>query len=62
MIYKILAITCITIFILASCKVDQKATENSSTQEIKETYGTGETSRIYTRINGKIEGKMTDFY
>ncbi len=61
MIHKLLAITCVAVFILLGCKGDQQTT-NKSADEIKETYGTGETSRVYTRINGKIEGKMTDYY
>lgn len=49
--------------LLSACKNDQKSSENVPTsEEIKENYGTGETSRIYTRVNGKIEGKMTDYY
>ncbi len=47
---------------LISCKNEQKPPVENTTQEIKENYGTGETSRIYTRVNGKIEGKMTDYY
>lgn len=46
---------------LYGCKQnDQKPSQNK--EEIKENYGTGETSRVYTRIDGKIEGKMTDYY
>lgn len=47
---------------LFSCKDKQANVTETNSQEIKENYGTGETSRIYTRINGKIEGKMTDYY
>lgn len=47
---------------LFSCKDKQTNVSETNSQEIKENYGTGETSRIYTRINGKIEGKMTDYY
>ncbi len=50
------------VLIFLSCKNDQSKTTETNSQEIKENYGTGETSRIYTRINGKIEGKMTDYY
>lgn len=52
---------------LSSCKMDQKSKpedDNSKVgkKEVVETYVSGETSRTYTRIDGKIEGKMTDFY
>ncbi|HMR89192.1 MAG TPA: hypothetical protein PKD51_13620 [Saprospiraceae bacterium] len=47
---------------LFACKNKEEAQPQSDTQEIKENYGTGETSRVFTRVNGKIEGKMTDYY
>lgn len=49
---------------VVSCKSDKKESDSAqnNVQEIKENYGTGETSRIFQRINGKIEGKMTDYY
>lgn len=40
----------------------ESAQAQGDVQEVKENYGTGETSRVLTRINGKIEGKMTDYY
>jgi len=52
----------IVYFSYISCSDKQKNTVDDSSREIKENYGTGEISRIYTRINGKIEGKMTDYY
>ncbi len=49
--------------LLSACKkqgtVDQAT---GAVVEERENYGTGETSRIYTRVNGQIEGKMTDYY
>ena len=48
---------------LSACKENIKTDPvPPPSQEIKETYGTGEVSRTYTRVNGKIEGKMTDYY
>jgi antitoxin component YwqK of YwqJK toxin-antitoxin module len=47
---------------MGACKNKEEAQTQSDTQEIKENYGTGETSRVFTRVNGKIEGKMTDYY
>lgn len=52
----------ITIIVLGSCQNKQNTQVPSESQEIKEIYGTGETSRTYTRINGKIVGKMMDYY
>ncbi|MCE2790537.1 MAG: hypothetical protein LW630_11585 [Saprospiraceae bacterium] len=51
------------VFILPSCK-KQSSTDQSSDAvvEERENYGTGQTSRTYTRVNGQIEGKMTDYY
>lgn len=60
--FKYISFIIFGIVLLSACKNDQSAPSPSETQEIKENYGTGETSRTYTRINGKIEGKMTDFY
>ncbi len=45
-----------------SCKNSQKNPEENPVQEVKENYGSGETSRTYTRINGNIEGTMTDYF
>lgn len=47
-----------------SCKTDKKESDSdqNNVQDYKENYGTGETSRTFQRINGKIEGKMTDYY
>ena len=56
--YSIILLT----LVLIACKNDQKINSELTTQEVIENYGTGETSRTYTRINDKIEGKMTDFY
>lgn len=57
---------CIAFYVtlsLFACKNKEEAAPTQiDTQEVKENYGTGETSRIYNRINGKIEGKMTDYY
>ncbi|MBK7697677.1 MAG: hypothetical protein IPJ39_02610 [Saprospiraceae bacterium] len=53
--YIILSIT----IILAACKQTPKI---DPIKDITETYGTGEVSRKYQRIDGKIEGKMTDYY
>jgi len=51
------------VFLLPSCKQQASADQAADTVvEERENYGTGETSRIYTRINGQIEGKMTDYY
>ena len=44
------------ILILTSCKNEPKK------EEIVQNYGTGEISRKYTRIDGKKEGLMVDFY
>ena len=49
------------ILLLFSCK-SENTTPAADKKEIKENYGTGETSRVYTRINGAIEGKMTDYF
>ncbi len=59
---KFLPFYFLLIVILCSCKNDKTTPQVLDNQEIKENYGTGETSRTYTRVNGKIEGKMTDFY
>lgn len=62
------AVFTVSFFVLTmyACKNEIKSPtdtqQSQGTQEVKETYGTGETSRIYTRIDGKIEGKMTDYY
>ena len=68
--YKLLTIS--TLFFSAmlffmSCKneADKNKTindENLETKQVKENYGTGEISRTYNRVKGKIEGKMTDYY
>ncbi|MBK9735159.1 MAG: hypothetical protein IPO92_09420 [Saprospiraceae bacterium] len=55
------------VFFLLSCKNESNKNqtiidENLETKQVKENYGTGETSRIYNRVKGKIEGKMTDYY
>ena len=58
-------ITSLYIISFYSCKNDIKHVIPSSeptSQEVRENYGNGQTSRLYTRVNGKIEGKMTDFY
>ncbi|MBK8517512.1 MAG: hypothetical protein IPL55_14850 [Saprospiraceae bacterium] len=52
----------VAVFCFNSCKNDQTSLVKSGVEEVKENYGTGQTSRTYTRINGKIEGKMTDYY
>jgi len=49
--------------LLVSCSTDpSKKNTPDDIKEIRENYGTGETSRIYTRIHGKIEGLMKDYY
>lgn len=49
--------------LLQSCSTDpSKKNNQEEVKEIRENYGTGETSRTYTRINGKIEGVMKDYY
>ncbi len=50
--------------LIVSCKNKETETSQSTeeVQEIKENYGTGETSRVFKRVNGKIDGKMTDYY
>ncbi|MFZ1750114.1 MAG: hypothetical protein WAU01_07985 [Saprospiraceae bacterium] len=48
--------------IYLSCNNKSSNQSESDLVEIKENYGTGELSRFYTRLNGKIEGKMTDYY
>ncbi|MFN8337755.1 MAG: hypothetical protein U0T36_01930 [Saprospiraceae bacterium] len=64
--YSILSFFCILIIGLYACKNEKQANSTEPSEkgvrEIKENYGTGETSRIYQRIDGKIEGKMTDYY
>lgn len=48
---------------VAACKNNAtKEAPTPETREVRENYGTGELSRLYNRINGKIEGKMTDYY
>jgi len=59
---NVIVFSVMTLCIFFSCKNEQPKSIETSSQEIKENYGTGETSRVYTRINGKIEGKMTDYY
>jgi len=60
--FNVLALTIFQILLILSCKNEQPKSSEINSQEIKENYGTGEISRTYTRINGKIEGKMTDYY
>lgn len=60
-IFKFVSLLALVITLFWACKSETPKTANDI-QEIKENYGTGETSRIYTRIDGKIEGKMTDYY
>jgi antitoxin component YwqK of YwqJK toxin-antitoxin module len=49
--------------LLSGCSADHsKNKAQDKVNEVIENYGTGETSRTFTRINGKIEGLMTDYY
>jgi antitoxin component YwqK of YwqJK toxin-antitoxin module len=59
---NVIVFSVMTLCIFFSCKNEQPKSTETNSQEIKENYGTGETSRVYNRINGKIEGKMTDYY
>jgi antitoxin component YwqK of YwqJK toxin-antitoxin module len=52
----------VLLILLVACKNESKAPAAPQSEEIKENYGTGEKSRVYTRVNGKIEGKMIDYY
>jgi antitoxin component YwqK of YwqJK toxin-antitoxin module len=61
---KSFTILFLVLSLINACK--NKEIETPQTQEgveeVKENYGTGETSRVFKRINGKIEGKMVDYY
>lgn len=48
--------------LVTGCSEPSKNKVQDEVKEVTENYGTGETSRTYTRINGKIEGLMTDYY
>jgi len=60
--YNFLFSVLIVGLLATGCSEPSKNKVQEEVQEVTENYGTGETSRIYTRINGKIEGLMTDYY
>ncbi|KXK40944.1 MAG: hypothetical protein J5I52_05530 [Saprospiraceae bacterium] len=58
---KLLAGIVLVTVAFSSCKSEQSE-KPAAQEEIVETYGSGEVSRKYNRINGKIEGTMTDYF
>ena len=53
----------LSIITVSACKNEAKTgAPEPETREVRENYGTGELSRVYNRVNGKIEGKMVDYY
>jgi antitoxin component YwqK of YwqJK toxin-antitoxin module len=52
---KIIISVSISILLMFSCKSDK-------IEDIKQNYPTGELSRTLQKINGKMEGPMTDYY
>lgn len=55
-------IAILPVFLHMSCKNANSTSSTDIIENIIENYGTGETSRTYTRINGKIDGTMIDYY
>lgn len=58
----ILASLLITYFIACKHPESTNQAQAPNAEEIIENYGDGTKSRSFTRVNGQIEGKMTDFY